>query len=243
MPDYVEKDGPSVEEAVISACLALGIPEEEAQIQVLAVAKSGRARVRVGKAGIVMPPPDAAVEEAPPLDLENPVYVKPPARPPRRERQTRYATDEELEELKAKVEKLLELMKTPSKVDLVEREGNRYLNITGEYEGLLIGKKGATLQALHVLVSSFLHRLAKSEDVYCNVDVAGYRAKQEDKLKQDAVALADQAIAEDRQTSSTLLNAMDRRIMHLVIKERTDVETFSVGDGEFKRVVIQKKSE
>jgi spoIIIJ-associated protein len=241
MPDYIEKDGPSVEEAVFSACLALGVQEEEAQIQVLAVAKSGRARVRVGKAGVSMPPPDAAMEEAPPLDLENPVYVKPPARPPRRERQTRYAAKEELDVLIPKVEQMLELAKTPSKVELVERDGNPVLNLTGEFEGLLIGKKGATLQSLHVLINSFLHRQVKSEDVFCNVDVAGYRGKQEDKLKGEAAALADQALAEDRQTATSPLNAMDRRVVHLALQDRAEVETFSVGDGEFKRVVIQKK--
>jgi len=240
MPDYIEKEGPSVDEAVFSALHSLGLSEDEAQVQVLAVGKTGRAKVRVAKKGVELPPPDAHPESV--SGLEHPVYQKPAENPMRRPKDARYASDEELDTLQGMLEKCLELMGTPGRVERLDRMGSISLNIMGDSEGLLIGKKGATLQAIQVLATERLNRDSRHEKVQVQVDVASYRARSEDKLMADAQAFADQSIAEERQVATLPLTAADRRVVHLALKERSDIETFSVGEGEFKRVVIQKRS-
>ncbi len=237
MADYLEKEGPSVEEAVDSALMALGLGRDEAQVQVLGVAKSGRAKVRVARLGVELPPVEAS-DQPVPLD---PVYVKPAGQPFRERIPARYASDGELEALKAKLEEMLGLMQRPSQVETVERLGFKVLNIRGEHEAVLIGKRGSGLQAIQVLATEFANKGLRGEKVQVQVDVAGYRARQEDKLMADALSLADQALSEGRQLATGPLTAADRRVVHLALKDRADVETFSVGEGEFKRVVIQKK--
>ena len=238
MPDYVEKEGPSVDEALFSALHALGLSEDEAQVQVLAVGKSGRAKVRVAKKGVELPPADAHAEAI--SGLEHPVYQK-PVELPRRAKEARYASAAELDSLQSLLSRTLELMGTPGQIERVEHMGSIMLNIRGEKEALLIGKKGATLHALQVLSTEFLNRDSRNEKVQVKVDVAGYRSRSEDKLGEDARAFADQAIAEERQVATLPLTAADRRVVHLALQGRADVETFSVGEGEFKRVVIQKR--
>jgi len=240
MPDYIEKEGPSVEEAVFSALHALGLSEDESQVQVLAVGKSGRAKVRVAKKGVELPPPDAHPESV--SGLEHPIYQKPAENPMRRPKEARYASEEELGTLQAMLERSLELMSIPAQIGRVDRMGSQVLNIVSESEGLLIGKKGATLQAIQVLATERLNRDSRHEKIQVQVDVAGYRARSEDKLMADAQAFADQAIAEERQVATLPLTAADRRVVHMALKDRSDIETFSVGEGEFKRVVIQKKA-
>jgi spoIIIJ-associated protein len=236
--DYVEKEGPSVDEALFSALHALGLSEDEAQVQVLAVGKSGRAKVRVARRGVELPPVDAHAEAI--SGLEHPVYQK-PVELPRRAKEARYATAAELDGLQAMLSRALELMETPSQIERMEHMGSQVLNIRGEKEALLIGKKGATLHALQVVSTEYLNRDARNEKVQVKVDVASYRSRSEDKLSEDARAFADQAIAEERQVATLPLTAADRRVVHLALQGRSDVETFSVGEGEFKRVVIQKR--
>lgn len=240
MADYIEKEGPSVEEATFSALMALGLSEDQAQVQVLAVGKTGRAKVRVAKQGVELPPADAAVETTSGLDW--PTYQKPPAGPARRSREARNADEAELAAVAGMVERITERMGVPMRAERVERNGSMVVNLVGEREGLLIGKKGATLHALQLLASERVNRDARGEKVQIQVDVAGYRGRQEEKLMADAVAFADQAVAEDRQVATMPMTAADRRIVHLAIQGRDDVETFSVGEGEFKRVVIQRRS-
>jgi spoIIIJ-associated protein len=240
MADYIEKEGPSAEEAVFSALSALGITEDEAQVQVLAVGKTGRAKVRVARKGVELPPVDAHPESV--SGMDHPVYVKPADNGMRRPmKEARYASEDELKSMEGILGELLPLMGIPGSVERVQRPGCTALNVRGEKEALLIGKKGATLQALQVFASERLNRDARGEKVQIQVDVSGYRARQEDKLMADAVAFADQAVAEDHQVATLPLTAADRRVVHLALKDRSDVETFSVGEGEFKRVVIQKK--
>jgi spoIIIJ-associated protein len=234
----VEKEGPSVDEALFSALHALGLSEDEAQVQVLAVGKSGRAKVRVARRGVELPPVDAHAEAI--SGLEHPVYQK-PVELPRRAKEARYATAAELDGLQAMLSRALELMETPSQIERMEHMGSQVLNIRGEKEALLIGKKGATLHALQVVSTEYLNRDARNEKVQVKVDVASYRSRSEDKLSEDARAFADQAIAEERQVATLPLTAADRRVVHLALQGRSDVETFSVGEGEFKRVVIQKR--
>jgi spoIIIJ-associated protein len=240
--DYIEKEGPSAEEAVFSALHALGISEQEAQIQVLAVAKTGRAKVRVAKKGVELPPVDANPEIV--SGLEHPVYQKPEAYASggRRTREVRYASDEEIGKMESVLNQMTQMMGLSMVIERKVSPESTVLNLKGEREGLLIGKKGANLQALQLFVTEVINRDLRHEKIQMHVDVGSYREKLEEKLMQEAVAFADQAIAEARQVATLPLTAADRRVMHMALKERTDVETFSVGDGEYKRVVIQKKS-
>src|SRR3954469_24735069 len=89
MVDFLEKEGPSQEEAVMAGAMALGISEKEAQVQLLSQGRSGRVRVRVGRPGVVMPPVEAVVQQEEtqtryekPVERERPPRSGPPPAPP-----------------------------------------------------------------------------------------------------------------------------------------------------------------
>ncbi len=254
--DIIEKEGLSVPEAVFSACMSLGIDEKDAQVQVLSAAGARRVKVRVGKPGVVMPADGqiaafspapalaAAVSGSAEVSIASPSaetsYAKPAAYAPKTSNRPQPSL-EQAEALRIDFAKALELMGTPSEVELKEHAGNRILNIVGPKEGLLIGKRGMTLEALQHLALEMLAKATAQADLYIVVDVADYRYRQEKKLMDKAMEAAERVRSQGGQETLGPLDPAERRIIHLSLKPFDDIETFSVGDGVSKKVVIQKK--
>jgi spoIIIJ-associated protein len=238
MADIVEKEGPSVSEAVFAASMQLGIAESEAQVQVLATSAGGRVKVRVGRPGVAMPDAPTAPEQiAAVAAAAKTAHSKPGDYSPRASREQ--PSEEELQRVKGLLAELLEKMGTPSQIEVKERLDNKVLNVTGEYEGLLIGKRGMTLDALQEVAKRFLDVDGRGNK-HVVVDIADYRGKHEDSLLAYAAQLGEQAEAEGQVTSKPL-NPADRRVVHLSLKAGGKVDTWSVGDGAMKNVVVQKK--
>jgi len=244
--DFVEKEGLSVPEAVFAAARALGIDEKDAQVQVLSAPGARRVKVRVGLPGIALPAlsyaaaprVESAQEAGPasershekPLDYPSsaPVRTIPDAV------QARRAADD--------LEKLLAAMGTPSKVECKERAGNLVLNVvSSDHESLLIGRRGQTAEALQTLINEFMGRREGDGNLYVVVDVADYHGRQEQRLVDKALALAQQVLGDGVQASMGQLNSAERRVVHMTLKPLEGVETFSVGQGSVKKLVIQKK--
>jgi spoIIIJ-associated protein len=240
--DYLEIEAPSLEEAVFAASAQLQIAEKDAQVQVLSRGRGGRVKVRVGRPGVSLPEAPAASpgQELPPLDAE-PLYVKPPERPERPSHPASLLSAGELEAARKQLEQLLELLGTPSGVGLQTHLDQPVLQVQGEYEGLLIGKRGANLQALQNLLTAYLNVEDKRESRRLMVDVAGYRVRREGELMEKARLYARQVLEEGGQTATAPMGASERRLVHLALKEFPELESFSVGEGELKKVVIQKK--
>jgi spoIIIJ-associated protein len=238
MPDFLEKEGPSAEEAVFAAVTALGISEAEAQVQILYQAPSGRAKVRVARKGVELPPVDPSLQ-APVEPVQH--WEKPAPRPERTGTPLKPAGPEEAEALRERLEHLLKAMSMDSTVSVKQHLGMPTLDIRGGQEGLLIGKKGATLQALQTLANAWLNASERHDTKRIQVDVSDYRARHESELAEKAKLFAEQALQDGGQVATGSLSAPDRRVVHLVLKEYPELESFSVGEGELKRVVIQKR--
>lgn len=254
--DFVEKEALSVPEAVFAAARMLGIDEKEAQVQVLSAPDARRVRVRVGRPGVTLPEGELAAPQASaPASSPAPFSTGPSSRPERdggrsRNRAPREhsapstrvrPSQEQAERLKADLEELLKVMGTPSEVELKERAGNLILNVKGEFESLLIGRRGGTADALQTVMQASLHSATGDEQLYFIVDVADYRGRQEDKLMQLARDLAQKVLAEGGEASTGPLSAAERRLVHVELEAVPGVETFSVGEGSTKKVVIKKK--
>ncbi len=111
------------------------------------------------------------------------------------------------------------------------------LDIEGGNRGLLIGKKGATLDAFQFLVNKIVNR-EKSERNHIIVDTGEYRKRRHDSLMALALRLADKARRIKKPVSINALSAQERRIIHLALKSEKGVSTRSKGEGSYKRVVI-----
>ncbi|NLY85405.1 MAG: protein jag [Tissierellia bacterium] len=106
--------------------------------------------------------------------------------------------------------------------------------------GILIGKRGNTLDSVQYLLSLVLN---KKKDKYIKVlvDVEGYRAKREETLIRLANKMAEKARYSRRTVKLEPMNPYERRIIHSALQNMDGITTYSEGDEPYRRVVIQYK--
>ncbi len=133
---------------------------------------------------------------------------------------------------------LVERMGIPGRVGIGFREDRKLgLNIDTPDSGILIGKKGQTLEALQVIANIAASRMKEGAERII-VDTQNYRSRHEQSL----VRMARQTAQQVRRTrQSRLLEAMnpfERRLVHTALAEEGDIETASEGDGLYKRIRV-----
>lgn len=112
---------------------------------------------------------------------------------------------------------------------------------SSSFNSILIGRNAETLRSFQFMISTML-RNNKAELTRVNIDIAGYKKQRADKL-------ADQTrnwIEEVRSTGSSKtldLNAADRRVVHGIAGEYSDIETHSEGEGRDRRIIISAKKD
>ncbi|HHX87149.1 MAG TPA: protein jag [Firmicutes bacterium] len=150
----------------------------------------------------------------------------------------RYSSDEYLHQF---IKELLHLMKMEGKVTLSEDEGRFYININGPDNGVLIGRRGRTLNEIQYLLNTILRRQFPGEQKRVIVDVGSYRQRREQTLSRLAEKSADKVFATRREISLEPMNPQERRIIHIALKENTKVYTYSKGDEPYRKVIIAPK--
>ncbi len=139
------------------------------------------------------------------------------------------------------VKKLLDYMKIDTVVRMsYEDEENIKIAIYGDNLGLLIGRRGKTLDALQYLVSMIVNRQG-GKWVRVIVDVEGYRSRRENTLKALAQRLAAKAQTSGRRVVLDPMTAQERRIIHCELQDFSNVETHSEGREPYRRVIIVPK--
>ena len=136
---------------------------------------------------------------------------------------------------------LTKLMGVDVTIDMgTDAEGNVYGFINGDTLGILIGRRGETLDALQYLTSLKVNR---GRDSYTRVtlDTENYRAKREDTLIRLANRMANRALRTGRKVSLEPMNPYERRIIHFALQQNEGVTTHSEGDEPNRHVVITHK--
>ena len=135
------------------------------------------------------------------------------------------------------LERLLAGMGFEVSIDARLLDGEARLEIAGEEPGLLIGRRGETLDALEYLVDRIVNR-PPHERIRIVLDAEGYRERTAEQLREMALRLAEKAARTGERIPCRPMNARDRRVIHLALRDEAGVETFSEGEGAFRRVVI-----
>ncbi|NOZ05579.1 MAG: protein jag [Chloroflexi bacterium] len=115
------------------------------------------------------------------------------------------------------------------------------LDIVGRDLGLLIGRRGETLQALHFLTRLIVGRRL-GRRVNLAVDVEGYKARRERALMEMAHRMASQVKQDKRSFVFEPMPANERRILHLTLRDDPDVSTQSIGEGNRRKVMVIPKT-
>ena len=227
--NFIETEGKTIEEAIRKACEELNAAREDLDIEILANGSSGflgllgakKAQIRATRKKDSTPiAQEASLPEASPTG--------------------RTVLGETA---KKTLQDLLRLLGVEAEVDLRDEPERVLLSVKSDGSGLLIGRKGETLDALEYLVTKMVHKGAEDKKRIV-IDTENYRSRREESLVHLAHRLADKAKRLGRPVTISPMNAHDRRIIHLALQEDKILRTRSTGTGLFRRVVIspEKKS-
>lgn len=138
---------------------------------------------------------------------------------------------------------IVSLMGHDATVTLVScKEQTAELTVEGPDAAEIVGKHGATLDALQLLVAVMANR-GVSDGIRVSIDADGYREKRRQLLEKMARTHADQARETGKEIVITDLKPYERRIVHLALKDDPDVETYSEGLGDDRQLVISPRTE
>jgi len=145
--------------------------------------------------------------------------------------------EDKKEQAKKYLEKILDLAKMPApvKAELIDKK--IFLTINGDGSGLLIGKRGQTLDAFQYLLNRIVNRRPENR-IPIIVDTENYRNRREAKLVSIAHQLGDRAKRQQVSVATGPLNPQERRVIYLTLQNNPDLMAKSEGEGELKRVVI-----
>ncbi len=210
-----EFEAKTEEEAIDTACRQLGLTSDEMEIEILEPGSGGifglvggrKAKIKV----IVTKeqPESKTLEEGDGIEVAR----------------------EALEKILA----LIPMEETTVRAEHVD--GSIVLSIEGDKSGLLIGRKGRTLDALQFIVNKIVNKTLESR-ARVVVDSENYRERRREFLVQMAVSMGEKAKKTQRPVGTNLLNPHDRRIVHLALREDDELSTKGKGDGVLKKVII-----
>lgn len=138
------------------------------------------------------------------------------------------------------LKKVFEKMDMDVDVLMAETEDSININLEGENMGLLIGRRGETLDALQYLVGIVAN---KGQESYKKVilDTENYRQKREETLVKLANKIAERVVSLKKSVTLEPMNPYERRIIHSTLQENKNIETYSVGEEPNRKVVIALK--
>ncbi|UCF04522.1 MAG: Jag N-terminal domain-containing protein [bacterium] len=123
-----------------------------------------------------------------------------------------------------------------------ENQEATYINVeTAGVDGLLIGRKGDTLNSLQHLVGRIVSRRMGGYQ-RLTLDVGGYLKNRQEILRQKAVKAAEKAKRSGKEIPLEPMKASERRIVHLALADIEGISTYTIGDGEMRRVCVSPGS-
>jgi spoIIIJ-associated protein len=237
-----EKSARTIEEA-ITACLTElgGISREKAEIEILEEPGKGLfglfgtkpARVRVSIPALDPGADDGADNQE---NRESPDAESNQLSPAEIIALTKRRGDE----AQVFLRRLLTAMSVEAEMEVSYHLNNIKITITGQDIGILIGRRGETLDALQLLTNFAVERRAMPRSRIF-LDVAGYRKKREEILINLACRLADKVKRTNNRVTLEPMSSYERRIIHTALQNEWNLTTFSEGDEPKRHVVIAPK--
>lgn len=116
-----------------------------------------------------------------------------------------------------------------------------YLNVVGEDSDYFLTNRGEALKNVSFLLKMFQDKAFADLDLDIKFDADSYLADKEDELRSMALAAREDLATAGDEVTLEPLNPYDRRIVHMTLAEFDDVDTESLGEGHYKRLLVRKK--
>ncbi len=142
-------------------------------------------------------------------------------------------------QLKNFFNELSKLMNVTIESEINITEDNIYnINLVTSNNSILIGKEGKTLDAIQCLLRQISQNDLQNK-IKINVDISNYKYEQTKKLEKNIKNIAKEVLKTKVDTSLDPMNSYNRRIVHTIVSEFSDLETESIGEGKERHVVIR----
>lgn len=238
--DFLETEGDTIDQAIDNALKQLGVARDKITVDILSEGRKGilgfgaqKARVRAAlRKPAVVASPAVEVKAAPTAPTQTPAAALAAAP----------IVDLDAVTAKAKtvLTDVLSLMGLQATVETLrnEKEGETILEIRSESSGLLIGRKGQTLEALQYLVTRIASEKPSTDIPQLIIDVENYRERRRATLEDMALRLGEKAKRQRKTVSVDALSAADRRVIHAALQDDPWLTTKSLGQGSYRRLLI-----
>ena len=247
MSNTLEFIGKNVDQALLKASDELNLPAEKIKHEVLAYGSSGIfGLVGVKKAKIKVFVDEDKIKNRPPklvgkknTDTEKKLAIGKPT-----DNDTVMTKDDEEIVISATyaLQKLVDGITSGATVSNEPQRGKLLFTVTGGDSGVLIGKRGQTLEAIQYLIEKMINKKSNNR-IRVVVDVEGYLEKRKTNLQQMASRMAEKALRTKKPVTIGQMNAHDRRIVHIHLKDEKSVRTQSIGEGYFRKLMIFPKKQ
>jgi spoIIIJ-associated protein len=141
-------------------------------------------------------------------------------------------------QVRALVERIVDAVGVRCRVDVVEGDESVLVSCSGSELGVLIGRHGQTIDAIQYLANAVVHRAHHEDAKEVVVDAEGYRERRRASLEALAVRSAKRAVAEGERVELEPMTAIERKVVHLRLKEFPGVETASEGTEPNRFIVV-----
>lgn len=138
------------------------------------------------------------------------------------------------------LQRLVDFISEGAQIETEKHNGRIIFKVEGANSALLIGKRGQTLEAIQYLVEKIINKKNDAR-IRVMVDVEGYLGARKSNLQKLATKMAEKAQKINKPVTIGQMNAYDRRIVHLHLKDNPAVRTQSMGEGYYRKLVIFPK--
>jgi spoIIIJ-associated protein len=236
MTAELEFTGRNIQKAVQLAAKTFGIRDKDVKYEIISHGSTGifgLASIKKARIKVRRDPKTQILADEGPLTTDHDVALKESGKSP----EAMIALEEGQKLGEAVLRRIVDALSPESTIKIEKNAQALRFHIEGGQSGILIGKRGQTLEAIQLIVDKAVHRL-NGNKVRPQVDVEGYLAKKKMGLVRTAERLAQKVAAKGSPTSIGYLNAQDRRIVHIALKKDPKIRTQSVGEGPIRKLMI-----
>ncbi len=184
--------------------------------------------------------PDTNKEKAPAQKAAEPkqTEAKPAPQKPDTSKWNREVTEKSIEDATYFSNEIIKKMGFDDATVTVANSGESIdINVAGSKMGLLIGKRGDTLDAMQYLTSLYVNK-EKNSHIKVSVDTENYRSKREETLIKLAHGLESRVLREKRAVTLEPMSPNERRIIHAALQNNDRIKTYSIGEEPNRKIVV-----
>jgi spoIIIJ-associated protein len=245
MSPFIEVEGKNIEKAVEKACSKLKVSRDALKYEVISYGSSGifglagikkaRIRVTLPESGSQPTSEPVTSEHYSDQDVKKEVHsmIQETFDGPR----LYTFPDDPLDLGKVVLRRIVDCITSDAEIR-VEQNSNRILfNVVGGNSAIMIGKHGQTLEAIQSIVEKIINK-RNQHRIRVEVDIEGYLDNRRNNLERQAARLAEKCKRIGKPVAVGQMNAHDRRIVHLALKDDRAVRTQSIGEGYLRKLMI-----